>query len=65
MAQETELEMTQRDVREGAGHVARQKELLVQVTEKGRNTKENRELLLILEESQAAHEKHLAHLLKA
>ena len=65
MAAETELETTQRHVREGAGHVARQKEMLAQFKEKGSNTKEIRELLLILEESQAAHEKHLARLLKA
>ena len=59
-ADESELEMVRRHVREGAGHVAAQRALVIRLGEHGLPTAEAEALLATFEDSQAQHEAHLA-----
>jgi hypothetical protein len=59
-ADESELEMVRRHVREGAGHVAAQRALVIRLREHGLPTAEAETLLATFEDSQAQHEAHLA-----
>jgi hypothetical protein len=53
--QETELEMAERHVREGAAHVARQKELLEQLRRDGHDDTQAEELLTVFEATLQEH----------
>ena len=60
--EESELAMVQRHVREGAEHVARQRELLARLQVDGQPTEEALALLTNFEDLQRQHEVHLARL---
>ena len=62
MKGETEIEMVQRHVREGGGHVQRQGELLARLQEQGAPTAMAVILLEQFEDIQRLHEAHLAKL---
>lgn len=59
-ADESELEMVRRHVREGAGHVANQRALVIRLKGYGLPTAEAEALLATFEDSQAQHEAHLS-----
>lgn len=59
---ETERDMTERHVRDGRHHLARQREVVARLRGAGHDETMARELLLTLEVSQRQHEEHLARL---
>jgi hypothetical protein len=59
-AEETELEMVRRHVRQGADHVAHQRALLARLIADGLPTEEAAALLANFEDLQEQHEAHLA-----
>lgn len=61
-AEETELEMVQRHVREGEGLVTRQRALIARLGASGLPTGEADRLLDEFEEMQRLHEDHLARI---
>ncbi len=61
-AEETELEMVQRHVREGKEIVARQRALVARLGAAGRPTGEAERLLNNLQDVQRLHEDHLARI---
>lgn len=60
---ETKLEMARRHVREGAAHVARQREIAVGLRADGLPAGAAEQLLITFENLQEQHEAHLARLL--
>lgn len=60
--EETELEMTQRHVREGAHHVADQRALIARLRGAGLPTEDAEALLANFEDFQKHHEAHLARI---
>ena len=61
-AGETELQMVQRHVREGAAHIECQRVLLARLRARGRTTEAASGLLVIFEAIQREHEAHLDRL---
>lgn len=59
---ETELEMARRHVREGAAILARQRAVVVELSERGADTTQAETLLTNFEDLQRQHEDHLARL---
>lgn len=59
---ETEFEMVQRHVREGAAHVARQQEIVDQFRANGNPTELAEKVLADFREMQVEHEAHLRRL---
>ena len=59
---ETELEMVRRHVREGYGHIARQREIIAELRASGRSIVLAEALLATFLTAQAAHEAHLARI---
>lgn len=59
-AAETELEMVRRHIKEGAGHLTKQRALIVRLRDAGFATAEAEALLVTLERSQRQHEDHFA-----
>jgi hypothetical protein len=59
-AEESELEMVRRHVREGTGHVANQRALIIRLWEHCLPTAEAEALLANFEDLQGQHEAHLA-----
>lgn len=59
---ETELEMARRHVREGMGHVTRQREIIADFQEHGFPTDLARELLSQFEATLGEHQRHLVRL---
>lgn len=62
-AEETELEMTRRHVREGAAHIAGQHALIARLRDRGLPTAEAEAVLATFEDIQRQHEDHLARAL--
>jgi hypothetical protein len=62
-AEETELEMVERHVREGVGIVARQRALVARLSASGLPTGEAERLLDNFEDVQRMHEDHLVRIL--
>ncbi|QGY05916.1 hypothetical protein MMSR116_31505 [Methylobacterium mesophilicum SR1.6/6] len=62
IAQETELEMVRRHIREGAGHLARQRFLIARMRMDGISTEEAETLLATLEDNHRQHEAQLARI---
>lgn len=62
MKNETELEMVQRHVREGEIHVKRQREIIIEIQERGGPTEVALKLLDNFEGLQREHNAHLARL---
>jgi hypothetical protein len=60
--EETELEMTQRHVRQGADHVAGQRALIARLRADGLPTEEAEALLVTFKDPQAQHEAHLSRI---
>ncbi len=60
--QEIDLEMVRRHVRQGAGHVARQREIVAKLRASGHPTETALQLLATLEATQQQHKAHLARL---
>ncbi len=58
MAAETELEMADRHVAEGEGHIARQREIIADFARRGQSTIAATDLLRQFEETQAQHVAH-------
>jgi hypothetical protein len=58
-AEETELEMSERHVREGEAHVQRQSEIIAELSKGGHPTQDSEALLNIFEQLLASHRKHL------
>jgi hypothetical protein len=63
--EETELEMVRRHIREGAGHLARQRFLIARMRMSGITTEEAETLLATFEDNQGQHEAHLAWIASA
>ena len=59
----TELEMVERHVRQGEGHVSRQLEIIADMTLRNQPTTVAKSLLLNFEISLRAHKAHLEHIL--
>lgn len=59
-ADETELMMVRRHIRDGAGHIAKQRALIARLRQKGLPTEEAEALLVTFEDMQRQHEDHLA-----
>ena len=62
--EESKLAMVQRHVREGAEHIAHQRELVVRLQADGHLTKEAEALLRDFEGIQRQHEEHLARIVR-
>ena len=62
---ETELETVRRHVREGAEHIARQREIVDRLPPKGEVAEMARALLAEYKKAQASHREHLARLLSS
>lgn len=60
---ETEIEMVRRHVREGEGHVTRQREIVASLPPMSEMAATARELLAVFEEGLEHHRAHLARLL--
>jgi hypothetical protein len=65
MPRETELEMVARHVRDGERHVARQREIIAELTSRGASTEQATDLLMQFEDTLLQHRRHLARLEKA
>jgi hypothetical protein len=65
MPDETELAMTRRHVREGEAHVARQREIVNELSDHGHDTVMAETLLAEFESTLRDHRAHLARLLAA
>lgn len=63
--EETELEMVRRHIREGAGHLARQRFLIARMRMGGIPTEEAETLLATFEDNPGQHEAHLARIASA
>jgi hypothetical protein len=61
-ANETELEMVQRHVRDGERHLALQREIIAWHSEHGNSTEQSERLLANFEDMQRLHLEHLARL---
>ncbi|MRI56777.1 hypothetical protein D8770_22855 [Methylobacterium sp. DB1607] len=59
---ETELQMVTRHVRQGAGHVAKQRALIARLRADGLPVEEAEALLVTFEDMQRQHEEHLARI---
>jgi hypothetical protein len=62
MADETELEMAERKVREAGSQVARQREIIAEYRRGGVTVRRAERLLAAFEATLAENQKHLAHL---
>ena len=60
---ETEIEMVERHIRGGEGHVARQREIVASLPPDSDLAETARQLLTLLEESLKNHREHLVRLL--
>lgn len=62
MTEESEIEMVRRHVREGKGHLAKQRAIIVEMQERQSSTVEAERLLVTFEDMQQLHLEHLARL---
>ncbi|WP_449410022.1 hypothetical protein [Methylobacterium komagatae] len=58
--EETELDMLRRHVRQGAGHIAKQRALVAKLKADGLSCEEAQALLATFEDLQRQHQEHLA-----